>query len=106
MTLGLSLSNYYENALDSSLPSGYNDTFGFFAIGAAVSVPLNMPAAYGSWEVTGALHLLSLGGYLEALNDGDQVQVIGSFGVSIATPSDRRPLRYRARKTVSRTRAS
>ena len=83
VTLGLSLSNYYENGIDSSLPLGYSDTFGFFDIGAAVSVPLKMPAAYGSWEVTGALHLLSLGGYLEALNDGDQVQIIGSFGVSI-----------------------
>ena len=84
MTVGLSLSNYYENGIDSAdHPLGFSDNFGFFDIGAAVSVPLNVPAAYGDWEVSGGVHLLSLGSYLEFLNDNDQVQVIGSFGFSI-----------------------
>ena len=83
ITVGLSLSNYYENGIDSTTPLGFNDNFGFFDIGAAVSVPLNIPEAYGSWEVSGAFHLLALGEFLEFTNDNDGVQAIGSFGFSI-----------------------
>ena len=84
ITVGLSLSNYYENGVDIADPLGFSDSFGYFDIGADVSVPVPMvPVSYGSWELSGGLHLLSLGTYLESLNNGDSVQAIGSFGVSI-----------------------
>ena len=83
VTLGVSLSNYYENGIDKGVLGHFNDGIGFYSIGALISVPLPVPEDFGSWELTGGFHLLSLGGYLESLNDGDQVQAIGSFGVSI-----------------------
>ena len=42
-----------------------------------------MPESYGSWELSGSFHFISLGAYLESLNDDDNVQAIGAFGVSI-----------------------
>ena len=83
VTLGLSLSNYYENGIDITSPLGFRDTFGYFDIGAAVVVPLGMPENYGSWDVIGGFHLQMLGSYLEELNESDGLQVIGSVGVSI-----------------------
>ena len=83
VTLGLSLSNYYENGIDVMSPLGFSNTFGYFDVGASVDVPLGMPENYGSWSVTGGLHLLILGSYLEEINESDGVQVIGSVGVSI-----------------------
>lgn len=76
-TLGLSLNNYYEDGAD------FDDTFGFFDVGAVARFPLGVPESLGSWELTGGVHLLALGNYLEAINDGDQFQVVGSFGFSI-----------------------
>ena len=84
VTVGLSLSNYYENGVAADDPLGFSDRFGYFDIGAAVSVPLPMmPESYGSWELSGSFHFISLGAYLESLNDDDNVQAIGAFGVSI-----------------------
>ena len=77
VTLGMSLNNYYEDG------AGFNDTFGYFDVGAVGSFPLGLPESVGSWELTGGVHLLALGNYLEAINDGDQFQVVGSFGFSI-----------------------
>ena len=75
--LGMSLNDYYEDGAD------FNDTFGYFDIGAVATIPLNVPESVGSWEFTGGVHLLSLGSYLEALNDGDTFQAVGSIGFSI-----------------------
>lgn len=83
VTLGLSLSNYYENGVDSSLPGGFSDTFGYFDVAAVAVVPLPMPEDYGSWSVSGGLHIIALGSYLETLNESDGVQILGSFGVTI-----------------------
>ncbi len=77
VTLGVSLNNYYENG------AGFNDTFGYVDVGAVGSFPLGVPESVGSWVLTGGVHLLALGNYLEAINDGDQFQVVGSFGFSI-----------------------
>ena len=76
-TVSASLNNYYEDG------AGFNDTFGYFDVGAVGSFPLGLPESVGSWELTGGVHLLALGNYLEAINDGDQFQVVGSFGFSI-----------------------
>ena len=83
VTLGLSLSNYYENGIDVMSPLGFSDTFGYFDVGASVDVPLGMPENYGSGSVTGGIHLLMLGSYLEQINESDGVQMVGSVGVSI-----------------------
>ena len=84
VTVGLSLTDYYENGVAADDPLGFSDRFGYFDIGAAVSVPLPMmPESYGSWELSGSFHFISLGAYLESLNDDDNVQAIGAFGVSI-----------------------
>lgn len=78
-TFGLSMSNYYESG-----PGGVSSGFGFFDIGADVAYPITiMPAGYGDWELSGGLHILSLGEYLEEVNEDDAAQVIVSFGVSM-----------------------
>ena len=77
VTLGLSLANYYEDAL------GNDSTYGFFDMGAVASYPLAISESYGSWKISGGLHLLFLGRSLEAFNDGNQVRGIASFGLSI-----------------------
>jgi hypothetical protein len=81
VTLGLSLSDYYQTVVGMVAE---NDAFGYFDLGLLASVPLlGVSESYGSWEVSGGIHLLFLGNSLEALNAGDQFQAIGSFGVSI-----------------------
>lgn len=81
VTLGLSLSDYYQTVVGMVAE---NDAFGYFDLGIVASVPLlRVNEGYGSWEISGGVHLLFLGDSLEALNAGDQFQAIGSFGVSI-----------------------
>ena len=84
ITLGMSLSNYYENGVPMGEPDRFSDGFGFFSVGATVGFPLPVSENYGSWEVTGGLQFIALGSYLEFLNEGDSSgQVIGTFGFSI-----------------------
>ena len=84
VTLGLSLSDYYQNVDPTVGMVGDNDGFGYFDLGILGSVPLlRVSESYGSWEVSGGVHLLFLGDSLEALNAGDQFQAIASFGLSI-----------------------
>ena len=94
ITLGLSLSNYYENGMPVAIPADdgtladaiptFSDGFGFFSLGAAVGVPLAiMGDNYGSWELTGSFQLLALGSYLEFLNDDNGTEFIAAIGVSI-----------------------
>ncbi len=83
VTLGFSLGDYYENGLPDGAPGHFRDGFGFFGVGAMLAVPLPVAESFGAWELTGGVQLLSLGSYLEALNDGDNAQVVGLFGISI-----------------------
>ena len=83
ITLGFSLNNYYENGLEASDTLGFADSFGYFDAGIAVNIPLKIPENYGIWEVSGSLHLISLGSYLGSLNDGKKVQTVSTFGLSI-----------------------
>ena len=87
VTLGLSLSDYYQTLTVDPVTlvvGAENDGFGYFDLGILASVPLlRVSESYGSWEVSGGVHLLFLGDSLEALNAGDQFQAIGSFGLSI-----------------------
>jgi hypothetical protein len=78
VTLGLSVSDYYEFA------TGDNPTFGYVQFGPAVSMPLGfIPKRFGTWVVKGALELLALGDTLKALNDNDTWKPIGRIGVSL-----------------------
>ena len=77
LTLGMSVNNYYEDGGPT------NDAFGYLDLGLVLSMPLNMPESYGSWELSGGAHVLLLGRYLESLNGGRQYQAIGSLGLSI-----------------------
>ena len=77
VTLGLSLSDYYEGT------TGNDDVFGYVDLGLVASVPLRVPESYGAWEVSGGIHLLSLGDALTSFNDDDGLQPVGTFGFNI-----------------------
>lgn len=79
LTLGLSLSDYYEDA------NGHDDTFGYFDAGLAVSFGVGaIPKSFGALSVTVAGHFLFLGDNLEAANNGDAFKAIGSIGLSLS----------------------
>ena len=78
VALGLSLSDYFEGE------SG-DETFGFFYVGAVVSLPLSgIPAEYGSWGISGGVNFLFFGDALKAINGStDDVEPILVFGLSL-----------------------
>jgi hypothetical protein len=81
--LGMSLADYYE--LD-----GEDKKFGFFDIGALVTVPLaGIPSSFGSWNVHAGVDYLLLGDTTEAFNinsDGETKKnaVVALFGVGLS----------------------
>jgi hypothetical protein len=77
LAVGLSLNDYYE------FGTGSDDTFGYFSGGVTLSVPLAfIPPEFGKWGVKGGVTLLYLGDNLKAVNDGDELQVIGAVGLA------------------------
>jgi hypothetical protein len=79
LTLGLSLSDYYE------FGTGNDDTFGYFDAGISVNVGLGLvPKDFGSLSLTLAGHFLFLGDNLETANNGDSFKAIGTIGVSLS----------------------
>lgn len=78
VTLGFSLSDYYEH------PAVGDAAFGFFSVGMAGAVPLNVAASLGTWEVNGRLSLYALGDTLEVFNGGDGFQPVATFGLSLS----------------------
>jgi len=80
VVLGLSLSDYYERVG----VGGEDDTFGYFSIGLAASVPLKfVPASYGAWQAKGSLTFITLGDNLKAANNRDRSEVIATFGLAM-----------------------
>lgn len=78
VTLGTSLSDYYED-----LNGGDDDFFGFFDVGLVASSPLPfLPARMGPWTGELGLHWLLLGDNNEDRNVGDTTELILSFGLS------------------------
>jgi hypothetical protein len=75
--VGLSLANYYE--LD-----GVDHKFGYFSASAIGSVPLKIPASYGSWNVHAGVEFQQLGTTTKAFNGGDAQKVIVSGGVGLS----------------------
>lgn len=86
VTVGLSLNDYYQDA------STKDSTFGFFDIGADVSVPLAFVSSeYGAWTLTAGVHYIhlsqnaaALGAGGGAITDGDRDSVYGKVGVSFS----------------------
>jgi hypothetical protein len=77
LAVGLSLKDYYE------FGTGSDDTFGYFSGGVTLSVPLAfIPPEFGKWLIKGGVQVLVLGDNLKAINDGDEVQVIGTLGLA------------------------
>ena len=79
LSVGLSLSDYYE------FGTGSDDTFGYFSGGVTVAVPLAfIPPDFGKWLVKAGVTVLYLGDNLKAINDGDRVQAIGTVGLAFS----------------------
>jgi hypothetical protein len=75
--VGLSMGDYYE--LD-----GVDNTFGYFSAAGIVSVPLKVPASYGSWNLHGGVEFQQLGTTTKAFNNGDAQKVIVSGGIGLS----------------------
>ena len=93
--VGLSLGDYYENvSLSEDLSVTSEDTtFGYFSIGAAVTVPFtSMPTPFGSWNVHGGVEYQRLsdrnGLVLDAINGAtgspENNQVIATVGIGFS----------------------
>jgi hypothetical protein len=79
LAVGLSLDDYYE------FGTGSDDTFGYFSAGATLSAPLAfIPPEFGKWVVKAGVQVLVLGDNLKAINDGDELQVIGTVGLAFS----------------------
>ena len=75
--LGLSLKDYYE------FGTGEDDTFGYFQMGLAASVPLAfIPAQFGSWQLKGSVSWMHLGDNLKTVNRNDRDEFIGTIGIA------------------------
>ncbi len=76
-SVGLSLSDYYEDA------GGDDDTFGFAQVGAKASIPLGEPGRLGAWTLNVGVSDLLLGDHTEGYNGGDATEVIGTIGLQV-----------------------
>ncbi len=76
LTLGLSVSDFYE------VPGVSNDTFGYFDAGLVASVPLTfISEEYGAWSFSLGVDVLALSGTLADANRGDGTQWVGKTGI-------------------------
>lgn len=80
--IGVSLKDYYEGAAG-------DDTFGFFQVGAVVTIPFTgVPSRFGSWNVHGGGDVLVFGDTTEALNvnrrgETSRSKVVGLLGIGV-----------------------
>jgi hypothetical protein len=78
LTVGLSLSDYYEDA------SGDDEAFGYFDIGVEAGTLLPIPAEWGAWSFTAGVHLLILGDHTRQYNTDEDHEFIASVGLSVS----------------------
>jgi hypothetical protein len=79
LTVGLSVSDYYEE------PGGDDDTFGYFDAGIVASVPLTfIDSAYGSWSASASFDVLALSGTLARANRSDGTFFVGKGGIAFS----------------------
>jgi hypothetical protein len=82
VTLGLG-DDYFE-VNTGGTPSAEDDTFGFVQVGAVVSAPLTfIPAKFGAWTVKAGIHGLFLGDTTEFMNNNEDFELLGNFGISM-----------------------
>ena len=59
--------------------------FGYLSAGVSLSLALAfIPPDFGTWVVKGGVQILVLGDALTTIDDGDEVQVIGTLGPACA----------------------
>jgi hypothetical protein len=77
LKLGVSLKDYYEM-------EGVDNKFGFFDIGALITLPLGgVGSQFGSWNIHGGADVLVFGDTTKAFNNGDQSKVVGLIGIGV-----------------------
>lgn len=82
VTIGMSMGGYYEYAMADGMIG--DSTFGFFMAGASIGIPLDVPAAYGSWELALGVNALVLGDGARAIDGGDSgTKLIAVFGLGL-----------------------
>jgi hypothetical protein len=83
--IGLSLADYYElNAGTADEPDFEDNAFGFFSIGAVVTVPLGPTTNFGAWNLHGGVEFQALGDTTTFFNGDDGERVIGSLGIGFS----------------------
>lgn len=79
LTVGLSVSDYYE------VPGESDDTFGYFDAGLVASLPLSfIDSDYGAWSVSAAVDYLALSGTLADANRGNGGFFVGKAGLAFS----------------------
>ncbi len=80
LKLGMSVGEYYESPLD-----GEDKAFGFFDVGALLTVPVgSQPGRFGSWNFHAGADLLFLGETTEYFNNGESTKVTGLLGIGVS----------------------
>lgn len=80
LSVGLSLDNYYDEG-----PGGRDQTFGYFDVGLAASVPLAFISGdYGTWSASATVDYLALSATLADVNRGDGGFWVGKAGVAFS----------------------
>jgi hypothetical protein len=79
VTLGLSLSDYYQTS-----PTTGDDTFGFFSVGLKGAIPLAfIPSSYGAWTFTAGVTCIWLGDDAALIGNINGVSGTGDFDVVV-----------------------
>ena len=78
--LGVSLDEYYTDS------QGDNYFYGFVSGGVTATLPLPMPAKYGSWNLVASVEYIQmLADSVEAANDGGtEYELTGRIGISFS----------------------
>ena len=75
--VGMSIDDYYFDN------SGDDEFLGYVSVAATAGFPLPVPERYGDWSVTPGLEALFLAADgLEIVNNGDEIELIGSLNVN------------------------
>lgn len=76
VTVGLSLSDYYEDE------NGDDNLFGYLDVGLDLALPIVADDQWGSVDLVAGVHLLFIGDTATDLNSGDDTEVYATIGVS------------------------
>jgi hypothetical protein len=74
--LGISVKDYYEL-------NGEDRKFGWFDVGALITVPLGVPSRFGAWNLHGGADVIAMGDTPKAFNEGKSSKVVGLVGIGV-----------------------